>query len=36
MTGLNVVEVNVQIHDVQFKNTEKVEDPEVPGGVRVK
>ncbi|KAE8559358.1 Asp23/Gls24 family envelope stress response protein, partial [Paenibacillus polymyxa] len=36
MTGLNVVEVNVQIHDVQFKNAEKVEEPEVLGAGRVK
>lgn len=26
MTGLNVNEVNVHIHDVQFKSTEKVEE----------
>ncbi|MCC3379722.1 Asp23/Gls24 family envelope stress response protein [Paenibacillus farraposensis] len=36
MTGLNVVEVNVQIHDVQFKNAEKVEEPEVLSAGRVK
>ncbi|MBJ8193260.1 Asp23/Gls24 family envelope stress response protein, partial [Bacillus cereus] len=36
MTGLNVVEVNVQIHDVQFKSAEKVEEPEVLGAGRVK
>lgn len=36
MTGLNVVEVNVQIHDVQFKNADKVEEPEVLGAGRVK
>lgn len=30
MTGLTVVEVNVQIHDVQFKNQEKLDDqPEI-------
>ncbi|MFC5651559.1 Asp23/Gls24 family envelope stress response protein [Paenibacillus solisilvae] len=28
MTGLHVVEVNVHIHDVHFKTTEKVEDEE--------
>ncbi|SFS60032.1 Uncharacterized conserved protein YloU, alkaline shock protein (Asp23) family [Paenibacillus sp. 453mf] len=30
MTGLTVVEVNVQIHDVQFKTQEKLDDqPEI-------
>jgi uncharacterized alkaline shock family protein YloU len=29
MTGLNVVEVNVHIHDVQFKAPEKPEEEEV-------
>ncbi|QYR20002.1 Asp23/Gls24 family envelope stress response protein [Paenibacillus sp. sptzw28] len=28
MTGLNVIEVNVHIHDVHFKMTEKLEDEE--------
>ncbi|MEO3944393.1 Asp23/Gls24 family envelope stress response protein [Gorillibacterium sp. CAU 1737] len=30
MTGLDVVEVNVQIHDVQFKNQEKVVEEDTP------
>lgn len=29
MTGLNVIEVNVHIHDVIFKATEKIEEEEV-------
>jgi len=28
MTGLNVVQVNVHIHDVHFKGMEKAEEPE--------
>ncbi|GAB2692945.1 Asp23/Gls24 family envelope stress response protein [Paenibacillus thermoaerophilus] len=28
MTGLTVVEVNVHVHDVQFKAAEKTEEPE--------
>ncbi|MGN7357523.1 Asp23/Gls24 family envelope stress response protein [Paenibacillus sp. SAF-054] len=28
MTGLTVIEVNVQIHDVHFKNAERTEDVE--------
>ena len=28
MTGLNVIEVNVHVHDVRFKNTEKTEESE--------
>ncbi|WP_442601217.1 Asp23/Gls24 family envelope stress response protein [Paenibacillus sp. KN14-4R] len=35
MTGLHVVEVNVNIHDVQFKDNEKSEI-EAPATVRVK
>ncbi|MCP3772575.1 Asp23/Gls24 family envelope stress response protein [Paenibacillus sp. MZ04-78.2] len=30
MTGLNVVQVNVHIHDVVFKGADKVEEPETP------
>ncbi|REE70629.1 putative alkaline shock family protein YloU [Paenibacillus taihuensis] len=29
MTGLHVVEVNVHIHDVHFKTTEKLEEDEI-------
>ncbi|WP_197479899.1 Asp23/Gls24 family envelope stress response protein [Paenibacillus swuensis] len=29
MTGLHVVEVNVHIHDVHFKGTEKVEEEDI-------
>lgn len=34
MTGLQVIEVNVHIHDVHFKSAEKVEEPE--HNIRVK
>ena len=34
MTGLNVVEVNVQIHDVHFKAAEKIEEEETHARVR--
>jgi uncharacterized alkaline shock family protein YloU len=34
MTGLNVVEVNVHIHDVQFKAAEKIEEDETHARVR--
>lgn len=34
MTGLNVVEVNVHIHDVHFKSVDKVEEDEPHGRVR--
>ena len=34
MTGLNVVEVNVQIHDVHFKTVDKSEEEE--SGARVR
>jgi uncharacterized alkaline shock family protein YloU len=34
MTGLNVVEVNVHIHDVHFKQTDKVEEDESHTRVR--
>ncbi|MMZ63691.1 Alkaline shock protein 23 [compost metagenome] len=35
MTGLNVVEVNVHIHDVQFKSAvEKVEETDLTGRVK--
>lgn len=34
MTGLNVVEVNVHIHDVHFKTAEKADDEEAHGRVR--
>jgi uncharacterized alkaline shock family protein YloU len=36
MTGLDVVEVNVQIHDVKFKGQEKSTEEEVVTPVRVK
>ncbi|KIL34323.1 alkaline-shock protein [Cohnella kolymensis] len=34
MTGLNVVEVNVHIHDVHFKSVDKVDEEEPQGRVR--
>lgn len=34
MTGLNVVEVNVHIHDVHFKTGEKLEEEDAHGRVR--
>jgi uncharacterized alkaline shock family protein YloU len=34
MTGLNVIEVNVHIHDVQFKAPEKPEEEEVPSKLK--
>jgi uncharacterized alkaline shock family protein YloU len=34
MTGLNVVEVNVHIHDVHFKSVEKLEEEDAHGRVR--
>ncbi|MHA6483796.1 Asp23/Gls24 family envelope stress response protein [Paenibacillus sp. strain BS8-2] len=34
MTGLHVVEVNVHIHDVHFKTTERPEDDEFPNRVK--
>lgn len=36
MTGLTVVEVNVQVHDVQFKTTDRNEDQMDTAPVRVK
>ncbi|MEW9699132.1 Asp23/Gls24 family envelope stress response protein [Paenibacillus sp. SI8] len=36
MTGLNVVEVNVHIHDVHFKQTEKPIEEETAAAHRVK
>jgi uncharacterized alkaline shock family protein YloU len=36
MTGLNVVEVNVHIHDVQFRTAEKPHDEEETAQQRVK
>lgn len=36
MTGLNVVEVNVHIHDVMFKGLEKTEEEEAAPPSRVK
>ncbi len=36
MTGLNVVEVNVHIHDVHFKGAEKLQEEEAPVVQRVK
>jgi uncharacterized alkaline shock family protein YloU len=34
MTGLNVVEVNVHIHDVHFKSADKIDEDESYGRVR--
>ncbi|AZN40627.1 Asp23/Gls24 family envelope stress response protein [Paenibacillus albus] len=34
MTGLHVVEVNVHIHDVHFKTTEKLEEDEIATRVK--
>lgn len=34
MTGLNVIEVNVHIHDVIFKTAEKIEEAEVKHRVK--
>jgi uncharacterized alkaline shock family protein YloU len=34
MTGLNVIEVNVHIHDVHFKNADKPEDEDSTARVR--
>jgi len=36
MTGLNVVEVNVHVHDVVFKGQEKTEEEETTAVARVK
>lgn len=36
MTGLNVVEVNVHIHDVHFKSNDKPAEEESPAAQRVK
>jgi len=36
MTGLDVVEVNVHIHDVKFKGQEKIVEDEAPLANRVK